>query len=167
MIRGVIFAIIVTLLDQWTKLAMLDVSRKLAHPVEVTSFFNLYTVWNPGVSFGMFNNLAYAPWIFSGIAIVVVIILLIWMKQAENQLVAYGLALVIGGAIGNTIDRIRFGAVIDFLDFHLAGYHWPAFNIADTAIFLGVVALLWDSIFRGSKQHVEEKAKDAKHEKKA
>lgn len=157
---GVFLAIITVVLDQWSKWAAIEFIKQTGRPVEVTSFFNLYTVWNKGVSFGMFNHLEQAPLIFSGIAIAVVLVLLVWLWKAENRLVAAGLGLVIGGAIGNTIDRIRFGAVIDFLDFHVKNYHWPAFNIADTAIFLGVVALLWDSIFgdhkKPNKEEVEE-----------
>lgn len=164
--RGVLVAAIVALLDQWSKIAIIKLVQEKGHPIEVTSFFNIYQVGNKGVSFGMFNYLEHAPWIFSVLAIVVVVVLLFWLRKAENMLTAMGIAFVIGGAIGNTIDRLRFGAVVDFLDFHVMGYHWPAFNIADSAIFLGVVALLWESISNGKKTevNVEEGVKEEKNE---
>ena len=111
--------------------------------ISVMPFFNIVMVWNEGVSFGLFNNdgiNAAIPLII--ISLIVCAIFLVWLARTSYTLQAYGIALVIGGAIGNVIDRIRFGAVIDFLDFHIAGYHWPAFNIADSAIVIGVLILI-------------------------
>lgn len=156
--RGIFVIIIILFLDQWSKWAMVDIIKETGRPLEVTNFFNIYTVWNKGVSFGMFNHLEYAQWIFSGLAVGVSILLFLWLWKADTLFTINGLAMVIGGAIGNTIDRVRFGAVIDFLDFHVAGYHWPAFNIADTAIFLGVVTLLCDSVLKGTKKEGKEEA---------
>ena len=113
----------------------------------MTPFFNLVLVWNRGVSFGMFNSGgAFAPWLLSGLALAVVVGLLVWLKRSDQLLTGLGLGLVIGGAFGNLIDRIRFGAVVDFLDFHLAGWHWPAFNLADAAICVGAVLMLADGL---------------------
>ncbi|MEL6961262.1 MAG: signal peptidase II, partial [Pseudomonadota bacterium] len=146
-------AILVIALDQVTKWVALIGLNLGEHPITVTSFFNLVLVWNRGVSFGMFNNAgAYGPWILSGLAIAVVLGLLYWLRQAENRLVVSALGLVIGGALGNVIDRFRFGAVVDFLDFHIAGYHWPAFNVADAAICIGAGLLLLDGLLSPERQ---------------
>lgn len=116
--------------------------------IEVTGFFNLVTVWNFGVSFGMFNQgSADAAWIFAALAVAITVALVAWLRQAPTLLVATGLGLVIGGAIGNVVDRLRFGAVFDFLDFHAFGWHWPAFNVADVGICLGVGFLVLDALF--------------------
>ena len=145
--NGLLIAILVIVFDQitkWVALVGLDFGQ---NPITVTSFFNLILAWNRGVSFGMFNNAgSYGPWILSGIAIAVVLGLLYWLRQAENHLTVTALGLVIGGALGNVIDRFRFGAVVDFLDFHIAGYHWPTFNIADSAICVGAGLLLLDGL---------------------
>ena len=113
--------------------------------VPVTSFFNLVLGWNRGVSFGMLSGLALPPWTLALLAVVVAGGLLVWLCRTESWLVAGGLGLVIGGALSNALDRLRYGAVTDFLDFHLAGWHWPAFNLADAGIVSGVVALLLDA----------------------
>ena len=114
--------------------------------MEVTSFFNLALVWNYGVSFGMFAVLR-QPLMLSGLSVAIICILLIWLTKNLSKLIAVALGLVIGGAIGNIVDRLRFGAVTDFLDFHIGTYHWPAFNIADSCIFIGVVLLCASSMF--------------------
>jgi signal peptidase II len=115
--------------------------------VEVTSFFNLVTVWNFGVSFGMFNRGSdEASWIFALIATAITAMLVVWLRRSPGPLVTVALGAVIGGAVGNVIDRLRFGAVFDFLDVHAAGWHWPAFNVADAAIAAGVGLLLLDAL---------------------
>lgn len=109
----------------------------------ITSFFNIVMVWNYGVSFGMFNTQDdQGALILSILAMILVLILLIWMMDTKNRTQGLCLALIIGGAIGNVFDRMRFGAVIDFLDIHVYGYHWPAFNIADSCIVIGVFFLI-------------------------
>lgn len=134
--------------DQITKWIVLEYIMNPPRLIEVTGFFNFVMVWNRGVSFGLFSNDSpLGPWILSGVAVAISAALLIWMRRAETRLLAISLGCVIGGAIGNVIDRIRFGAVADFLDFHVAGYHWPAFNIADASIVIGVGLILWDGVF--------------------
>lgn len=151
--QGLLLAIVIIVFDQITKWIALFGLNLGENPITVTSFFNLVLVWNRGVSFGMFNNAgAYGPLILSGIAIAVVLGLLYWLRQAENKLTVMALGLVIGGALGNVIDRFRFGAVVDFLDFHIAGYHWPAFNVADAAICIGAVLLLLDGLLTPERQ---------------
>lgn len=151
---GVTIAVIALGLDQLSKWAMLALFDLGARPIEVTPFFNLVMVWNRGVSFGMFNSGgALAPWLLSGLALAVVMGLLWWLRRADQHLTGIGLGLVIGGALGNVIDRIRYGAVVDFLDFHVAGYHWPAFNLADAAICIGAGLMLADGLWTPRRQY--------------
>ena len=111
-------------------------------PVVVTPFFNLVKVWNPGISFGMFQQLVYGQLLLSGLALIIIALLINWLRQVQDKPTALALSLIIGGAIGNMADRIRYGAVGDYLDFHVYGYHWPAFNITDSAICIGVILLI-------------------------
>ena len=135
--------------DRLTKWLILDVWNPWEARHAVTPFFNVVIVWNTGVSFGLLQSgSSLAPLLLSGLALAIVTALAVWLRRAENRLVASALGLVIGGALGNTFDRLVFGAVLDFLDFHVAGYHWPAFNVADSAIVVGVIALLYDGLFR-------------------
>ncbi len=150
---GLTIAAIVIVFDQLTKWLVLRGLDLASAPIIVTPFFNLVLVWNRGVSFGIFNSSGeLAPWILSGIALAVVIGLAIWLRRVDHWSTALGLGLVIGGAIGNVIDRLRFGAVVDFLDLHVAGYHWPAFNVADAAICVGAVVLLADGLLSPQRQ---------------
>jgi len=140
---GLLIAIIIFIADQATKWGTFHVLLQRDIPfIEVTSFFNLVVVHNTGVSFGMLNDLAYGKWILSGITLAIVTLLLHWLFKSKHGMIATALGLVIGGAIGNLVDRIRVGYVADFLDFHIANYHWPAFNLADSAICIGIVLLL-------------------------
>ena len=130
-------AIFVLIADQLTKLAVM--SYLVEGSWTITPFFNIVFVKNKGVTFGMFNNMA-SPSLLIALAIVATAVLIVF---AKNQAPYYRLPIsaIIAGAIGNIIDRVFYGAVIDFLDFHLYEYHWPAFNIADSAIVIGVVTL--------------------------
>lgn len=115
--------------------------------IPITSFFNLVMVWNTGVSFGMLGDHgASAPLILIGFASIITLIFLVWMMRVSDHLNGICFALIVGGALGNIIDRARFGAVIDFLDFHAFGYHWPAFNVADMCVVLGVFFLVFLTI---------------------
>lgn len=116
--------------------------------VDVLPFFNLVMVWNQGISFGLFNNGSdYGPMILSGVSLLISAVFIVWLFRSESKLQNIGIAFVIAGAFGNIIDRLRFGAVIDFLDFHIADLHWPAFNAADSWIFIGVLLLILQSFF--------------------
>ena len=143
---GPALALSVLVLDQvtkWAVLATLDSYQAIA----VTPFFNLVLVWNRGVSFGMLNGLGtYGPWLLSALAAGIGAFLIVWLWRETRSLTRLALWLVLAGAVGNTIDRIRFGAVVDFLDLHVAGYHWPAFNVADSAIVVGALMILLDSL---------------------
>jgi signal peptidase II len=146
---GLAMAVLVVALDQLTKWWILEVvMQPVPRIVEVTPFFNLVLAWNYGVSFGTFASTeAYMPYVLSAVAFGIVVVLLVWMRNAGRRFIAVALGMVIGGAIGNIIDRIRFGAVADFLDFHVAGWHFWAFNIADSGITVGVALLLIDGLF--------------------
>ena len=145
LVFGLALALVVLVLDQVTKILALETLFTDGSIIQVTGFFNLVAVWNSGVSFGLFASASeYMPYLLSGFALVVVVFLLFWLRKAETSALVIGLAMVIGGTLGNVIDRLRFGAVIDFVDWHVGGYHWPAFNIADAGITLGVALLLLD-----------------------
>ncbi|ACJ00937.1 signal peptidase II [Rhodospirillum centenum] len=119
-----------------------------APPIEVTSFFNLVMAWNRGVSFGLFSHEAeFMPYVLIGVALAISAVLVLWLRRTDRAFQAASIGLVIGGALGNVIDRLRFGAVADFLDFHLSGWHWPAFNVADSAIVVGVALIVADGLF--------------------
>lgn len=151
---GVLIAAVVVVLDQATKWWILDVvMQPIPHVVEVTPFFNLVLVWNYGVSFGTFaSGASYMPYVLSGIAAVITVSLVFWLRQAERRLVALAIGFIIGGAIGNVVDRLRFGAVADFLDFHIGSWHFWAFNVADSGISVGVALLLLDSLIAGREK---------------
>jgi signal peptidase II len=150
---GLLISAIAVVLDQVSKFWILYSVMAPPRVIEVTPFFNLVLAWNKGISFGMFNTgSTYGPLLLTGLAIVIVIALCIWLWRADTKWVACALGLVIGGAVGNVIDRVRFGAVVDFLDVHAFGYHWPAFNVADSAICVGAAILILESLFRPSEK---------------
>jgi len=143
---GALLALLVTGLDQTSKWWIVTSVMVAERHIEVTSFFNIVMVWNRGITFGLFGDSpATTRWVLTGVAVIIVGILAVWMWQVSQRWVAYSLGAIIGGAVGNIIDRIYYGAVADFLDFHLFQWHWPAFNLADTAIVLGVAYLVLDA----------------------
>ena len=145
--RGLILAFLVVVADQISKFLVMSRVLSEVTQIELTSFLNLVTVWNRGVSFGLFNrDWPGTPWVLSAVALAVVAFLVIWMARSERPTPTLALGAIIGGALSNVIDRARFGAVYDFVDLHYAGWHWPAFNLADSAITLGVLALLIDAL---------------------
>ena len=140
--------LIVILADQLTK-AWVLASFRYGERLPVTDFFNLVLVMNSGAAFSFLASASgWQRWFFVGLALAVSVWLSVMIyRHAGQRLIPAGCALVMGGALGNVIDRLRFGAVVDFLDFHLAGWHWPAFNVADSAITVGVILLLWHEFF--------------------
>lgn len=116
--------------------------------VQITPFFDLVLVWNEGISYGLFSQDSdLGRMVLIGLTSLVVLGLLVWLVRAETKLVAASLGLVIGGAIGNIIDRIYHGAVADFFYLHIGSFNWYVFNIADVWIVTGVIGLLYDSFF--------------------
>ncbi len=152
---GLVLALLVAVLDQISKWWILADAMDPPRVVAVTPFFNLVLVWNRGVSFGILNQGSdWVPWLLSALAAAICVGLLMWLRRAEGIWLAAALGLIIGGALGNLVDRLRFGAVVDFLDVHAGGYHWPAFNVADAAITVGVGILLIDALIapRGERK---------------
>lgn len=148
MFLGLSIALAAVLLDQLSKYFMLNEVLGEQIVIEVTPFFNWIRAWNTGVSFSMFNDYgSLGTVILSAVAGAIVVALVVWLKNEQNRLAQAALGMIIGGAIGNVIDRVRLGAVFDFLDFHIAGSHWPAFNLADSFICVGAVILIIQSIF--------------------
>jgi signal peptidase II len=151
-ITGLAIACMVFILDQWSKSVILKEPGLSTHNVmEITPFFNLALVFNRGVSFGMFAG-HNQPLLLTGISLVITIILLIWLWRSKALVTSIAIGCIIGGATGNIADRIHYGAVVDFLDFHVADMHWPAFNIADSFVFIGVVVLCAYSMFFEEKK---------------
>ncbi|MEM8798713.1 MAG: signal peptidase II [Pseudomonadota bacterium] len=146
--------------DQLSKYWILEVFRlPEKRSVEVLPFFDLTMVWNKGISLGLFQqDSVWGRWILIGFTMAVTSGLIIWLIRARRALLSLGLALVIGGAVGNAIDRIRFGAVADFLEFSWGSYSYYVFNIADTAITIGVGCLLLDHLLESRKTAVEDQA---------
>ena len=145
---GLVVATITALLDQYSKFWVFAfLIEKEVDMLNILPSFNLVMVHNFGVSFGMFNDLPYGHVLLSLVALLITIMLLIWMWRENKFYISIALGLIIGGAVGNITDRVRIGAVADFLDFYVAGYHWPAFNLADSAVFIGVAMILLENFF--------------------
>jgi signal peptidase II len=150
-LAGLGLAAAILIADQATKALALN-HLDPVEPVVVTPFFNLVLVWNRGVSFGLLTGTGYSsPWLLILLAALIATLLIVWLWRERRTLPQLALWLILAGALGNVIDRLRFGAVVDFLDFHLAGHHWPAFNIADSAIVIGAGLLLLDSLLAGRR----------------
>lgn len=149
--RGLLAALVVVILDFVTKHWALETLFARSVRIEVMPSLNFTPVWNRGVSFGLFaSDSPYTPWLLSGFAIVVTIVLVLWLRKSSGWSAVYGLGLIIGGAVGNVIDRLRFGAVVDFIDVYWQTWHWPAFNIADSAITVGVGLLFLEAFGIGA-----------------
>jgi signal peptidase II len=120
--------------------------------IPITSFFNLILTYNAGAAFSFLSDASgWQRWFLSSIALIAsIVIIFLLRKYTDNKLFCLALSLVLGGALGNLWDRITLGHVVDFLDFYIGSYHWPAFNVADSAIFIGAVLLIYDS-FRSKK----------------
>jgi len=151
--NGLIVAALAALADQAVKLWLLfGIDLGARGTVRLTPFLDLVLVWNTGISYGWFQQSGPAgQWALLGVKFVAVAALLIWLARAGSRLAAVALGLIIGGAIGNAIDRLAHGAVVDFVLFHVTtttwSFNWYVFNLADAAIVAGVAGLLYDSIF--------------------
>lgn len=124
---------------------------------EITSFLNFVMVWNTGISFGMFSddsNLEGSrsvALILIALSLMISLLLIVWLALARGRLLAWALSMIVGGALANVADRIRFGAVADFVDVHAGGWHWPAFNVADSCIAIGALFLVIDTLTNKEK----------------
>ncbi|HZB63317.1 MAG TPA: signal peptidase II [Microvirga sp.] len=140
-------ALITLVLDQATKLYTLFVyNLPVREPVELAPFVNLIVVWNRGISYGLFQqNSDLGRWLLIVVSILAAIGLSVWIRRAGGRVLAMSLGLIVGGALGNVIDRLAYGAVFDFIQFHIGTWSWYVFNVADAAIVAGVFGLLYDS----------------------
>lgn len=139
-------------LDQGTKWWIGEVVMRPPRTTPIAPFLNLTFHRNTGVTFGLFaGGGETGRWVLVAVALAVVALLFAWMARAERAWVGAALGLVAGGALSNVVDRLRHGGVTDFLDFHHAGWHWPSFNLADTAICVGVGLLLLDGFLEGRR----------------
>ena len=152
------FSALIIVLDLWTKQIATE-TLTLYRPVEVTSWLNMTLAHNYGAAFSFLSDAGgWQRWLFTGLASVVTVVLIVWLLRlpANEKLTAAALSLVIGGAVGNLIDRIMNGYVVDFIDVFYQAHHWPAFNVADSAITGGVILMLVDGIFFTSSAKSEE-----------
>lgn len=162
MLFGILTALIVIIIDQVSKYVVLHYVLAEYAALVIAPFFAIIRAWNTGVSFSMFNNFGInGAYILSGIAVLIVLALLKWLSTEKNRVMQLALGFIIGGAIGNVIDRIRLKAVFDFLDFSVGEYHWPAFNAADSFICIGAAIIIIHGLFFSKKEvnPVKEKKK--------
>lgn len=145
---GLIAALIVLFVDQASKWWVLHgIDLPDVGNIDLLPVLSLTMVWNRGVTFGLLNGLgAWGSWLLALGALLIVSVLGVWLRRAESRRVAIALGAIAGGAVGNVIDRLRFGMVVDFIHAHAFGWHWYVFNIADAAIVCGVGALILDSL---------------------
>ena len=151
--RWYALAVLVVILDQLSKWVVLD-SIQFGQTIYVAPFWNWVLTWNPGAAFSFLaDQPGWQRWFFTVLALGVSgWIALELRKHPELKLLSLALALVMGGALGNVIDRVRFGAVVDFIQWHVAGYYWPAFNVADSAITVGAILLVVEQLTAAGKK---------------
>ena len=143
---GLAAAAAVIIFDQITKYWVLGFLGVSAY-IPFGDYFNIVRAWNTGVSFSMLNDYGNAgAWLLSGLAVVIVIMLFFWLRKENSRVIQAALGMIMGGAVGNVIDRIRFGAVFDFLDVHIGDHHWPAFNAADSFICIGAAVIIAEAV---------------------
>jgi len=143
------FALLVVVLDQFFKIVIVR-TFTYGESRPVTGFFNLVLVYNKGAAFSFLADAGgWQRWFFTGLGVVVALFI-VWLlyRHTGQRLFCLAVSLILGGAIGNVVDRLVYGHVVDFLDFHLRNYHWPAFNLADCAITVGAVLLIVDELRR-------------------
>lgn len=148
MTRWLWLSLLVILLDQGSK-QLAEAMLSHAQPVGVMPFFDLTLLYNKGAAFSFLHSQSgWQRWFFIVLALVVSLVMLVWLSRLkrEERWTAVSLGLIIGGALGNVIDRILLGYVIDFIDLYYGDHHWPAFNVADSAIFIGVTIMLLDAL---------------------
>ena len=163
MLKWIWLAVVVVILDQLSKYVA-SASLEMHQPIAVMPMFNWTLMHNPGAAFSFLaNESGWQRWFFSVIAVVVSVVIVLWIKRLEQheKWQAIALALILGGALGNVIDRIWLGYVVDFIQVYYQQWYWPAFNIADSAISIGVVMIIIDSVreYRDEKKSTEKQVK--------
>lgn len=153
MTRWLAISALLIAFDQWSKY-LVKHALALSGPIEITPFFNLVLAYNRGAAFSFLSSASgWQRELFIAIAVVASVWILYLLRKCTRQtLFCFALSLILGGAIGNVIDRVLIGAVVDFLDFHAAGWHFPVFNVADSAISCGAALLVWDSVRPAAKR---------------
>jgi signal peptidase II len=152
---AVLIAAAVLFLDQWTKHIVMDYFDRalLSKELYLTSWFNICLVYNRGVSFGFLQNMhVEGSLALALLAIVAAVAFLVWVVCNPQATVSLSAGLIAGGAVGNAVDRLSIGAVVDFIDWHVFEYHWPAFNIADTSICIGVAVVFLHTLIHNKCQ---------------
>jgi signal peptidase II len=163
---GMVVAVLTAAADQALKVWLLRGFDLAAHgPVRLGPFIDLVLVWNPGISYGLFPQVGpLGQWALLGVKTIAVVLLWIWLSRAPSRLTALALGLIIGGAVGNAIDRVAYGAVADFVLFHITTatwtFNWYVFNLADAGIVAGVVGLLYESTLAGTSNKAPQKRPD-------
>jgi signal peptidase II len=147
---ALVLAAAVVAADQLSKWWIVTGVMSPPRVIEITGFFDIVMVWNSGVTFGLFSA-GGMRWVLVGVSLAIVVLLVGWLARTDAPAPALAIGAVIGGAIGNVVDRLNYGKVADFLDFHAFGWHWPAFNLADTAIVCGVAVILFDAFTERSE----------------
>jgi len=146
--RYLLVTLLILAVDQWTKY-LAETYIEPMQPIELLPFFNLVIAYNSGAAFSFLADASgWQKYFFSAVAMAVSVVLIVWLRRLHWQrdwMLSLSLSMILGGALGNLYDRLVFGHVVDFIDWHYAGYHFPAFNIADSAIFCGAVLMIWDS----------------------
>lgn len=136
-----LLSVFIILVDQFTKYMAVVFYAELIHGIEIFSFLNLVFVTNKGISFGLLSNLNIS-YFLGLISLAISMVLIFWLAKSCKAYEKFTLSLILGGALGNGIDRIYQSYVIDFIDFHYKGFHWPAFNVADASITIGVIIFI-------------------------
>lgn len=157
-IGWLMMSVLIIVLDLWTKSVATE-SLTLYRPVELNSWLNMTLAHNYGAAFSFLSDAGgWQRWLFTGLASIVTIVLIVWLLRlsADEKLTGAALGLIIGGAVGNLIDRINNGYVVDFIDVYYNDWHWPAFNVADSAITCGVIVLVADGLLQSLRQKKSE-----------
>jgi len=146
-LRYLVIAIITLLLDQLSKWSALS-NLKMGVPEQVLPFMNWLLLFNPGAAFSFLaQGSGWQRWFFTAIGLAACIYIIWLIRKSQNdKLLCIALSLILGGALGNVLDRLMYGAVVDFIDLHYANWHWPAFNIADSAICIGAALIIWGEL---------------------
>ncbi len=147
-------SLVVVIVDQLSKF-IADAQLVYAEPLPVLPSFNLTLLYNRGAAFSFLSEAGgWQRWFFVAVSVIAVVLLTVWLRKLNSRqwLLALALALVIGGAVGNLIDRLWLGHVVDFIQLYYKSFYWPAFNVADSAITVGAVLLIWDSLFASKTQ---------------
>jgi len=146
-IAGLLLACVIIFIDQWTKQAIISMAESQGLPFTVCSVFELVLLYNKGISFGMLHGSEawVVPAITLATSLIVLVIIFLFIREKE-PIVIIAFSFIIGGAIGNIIDRLTIGSVVDFLHFHWENYYFPAFNVADSSIFIGVALFILSNI---------------------